>query len=291
MMRVSMFEMYSLSSRYSSKLQNVMAEQSLQISTGKQFIYPSENPTKMNQSLLLQSSEQRIGQLQKNAEDAISFLERTESVLGSAVDVIQQTREQGLLAISGQHNDANKETFAKVIDDNIKQLLSLANTKHLNRYIFSGEKTQTVPFSYDGTTSVYNGDTNNITFKVGDANEVAISETGDVVFEEVINAMILLRDTIRAGNETDVQNAIDQLDKGFDQLIDTRSDIGVRTKGLKLMVDTYENTTVDLKAKRSVIEDTDVTEVYSEFMKNSMLFQGTVQASLKMFESSILNYI
>lgn len=288
-MRVSIFEQYNLTTFHGSKVQSEMAKQAIQITTGKEFLYPSDNPTKMNQSLLLNNSYDKMEQLQKNLGDTLSFLERTESVLGQVTDILQDTRANALLASSDQFNAADKKSYVTVIENNINQVLNLANTKHLNRYIFSGEKTQTQPFTYDGANVTYNGDGNNVSYKVGDGYDMEISKSGDVIFEDVLKAMIELRNAIENG--TDVTTALQNFDKGFDNVIDTRTEFGIRVSTLELMEETYENSLVDIKSKISNVEDIDLAKVYSEYTQNTMFYQATIQASLKMMEASIINYI
>lgn len=290
-MRISMFEKFGLTNHYFSKIQKDLAQQQLQLATGKAFHYPSDDPIKANQSLLIRGSQERVEQLQKNVSDAKSFLDRTESVLGSAVEIMQYTREQGLLAASGQHNGFDKETFATIIDKNIEQIVALANTKHMNRYIFSGEKTQTPTYTYDGVTATYNGDTNNIAFTVSDSFDVQVSETGDVAFQDILDSMINLRNMIRTGTDTDIRTAVDTLDVAMNKTIDLRAEMGIRVDGLQILNETYERTMTDLEAKKSQVEDIDLTEVVSKYAVSQQLYQGTVQASVKMLQTSILNFI
>lgn len=290
-MRVSNFEQYNLSSKYTSSIQNKMADQTVKITTGKEFIYPSDNPTKVNQSLLLNNTLDKLEQMNTNVNDANSFIERTESILAQVADVVQDTRENAIAANSGQFSEADREAYATVIERNIEQILGLANTKHLNRYLFSGEKTQTPPFDYDGTNVTYNGDDKNISFKIGTNQDMNISETGDVVFEDLLKSMVELRDSLKSNDPNAVSNAISSLDNGFDKVIDTRTNFGIRMKTLDLVKETYENSLVDIKAKISNVEDVDLTKVYSEYMQTTMLYQGSIQANLKMMQASILNYL
>jgi len=290
-MRVSMFEKFGLTNHYFDKIQRDLAKQQLQLATGKAFHYPSDDPIKANQSLLIRGSQDRIDQLQKNLSDAKSYLDRTESVLGSAVEILQYTREQGLLASSGQHNTFDKETFATIIDKNIEQMIGLANTKHMNRYIFSGEKTQTQAFTYDGVTATYNGDTQNIKFNVSTSFDTNVSETGDVAFQGILDSMINLRNMIRTGTDADVRTAIGTMDTEMNGLVDLRAEIGIRIDGLQILNETYERTVTDLEAKKSQVEDIDMTEVVSKYALSQQLYQGTIQASMKMLQSSILNFI
>jgi flagellin-like hook-associated protein FlgL len=74
-------------------------------------------------------------------------------------------------------------------------------------------------------------------------------------------------------------------------MIDLRSEFGTRISGLDTLKETYAQSGTDLKAKKSLIQDADITEVVSQLALSQQLYQGTVQASMKMLQTSILNYI
>jgi len=290
-MRVSVYSKFNIMNHYSGKIQEELAKSQVQLATGKKFNYASEDPIGANQAMLISNAQDRVTQLQKNVEDANSFLERGESILGSTIEILQSSREKALEVANGTVSDKDRKTYASIVDKNIDQVLALANTKYLNRYIFSGEKTNTEAFSYDGTTATYNGDTNNMKFNVSSTFNISISETGDVAFQDVLDSLIKLRDSMASGSDSQIESAISGLDGAMDGMIDLRSEFGTRISGLDTLKETYEQSQTDLKAKKSVIQDADITEVVSKLALSQQLYQGTIQASTKMLQTSILNYI
>ena len=94
-MRVSSYESYRVTTNQFLRLESELNKQNMQISTGKEFIDPSDDPIRLNQKTLIVNSQVQIEQYQSNIKDATSFLNTVESTIGSTVDAMQRAREIG----------------------------------------------------------------------------------------------------------------------------------------------------------------------------------------------------
>lgn len=290
-MRVSVFERFQVTNRQFSDLQRQLSTQQVQIGSGKKFLKPSDDPVSLNRKRVIELSQNRIEQYKTNIDDSKSFLETVDITIGSTVDALQGAREIGLKAANDTYSNKDLQTFSNEIEQTIEHVLSMANKKHLGRYIFSGEKINTEPFTYTGAAVTYNGDANEQKIEVSAYKDVKLSKTGDDVFENSLNALINLRDQILTGDTANINNAVGQLDNGMEEVINARSEIGVRMKSLDVLADTYEKTALDLEDKRSGIEDVDISEITVDFSRSQMLYQGTIKASTMMMQTSILKFI
>jgi flagellar hook-associated protein 3 FlgL len=136
-----------------------------QMSSQKKINRPSDDPVGATRVLDYRSMRDSIAQYGRNIENANAWLQLTETKLGNISDLIAEARNAGV-------NNQSSET-AQVLAQNVgsllEEILSLANSKFGDRYLFSGSATDGAPFEriiqpvansangFDG--SVYTGGT------------------------------------------------------------------------------------------------------------------------------------
>jgi len=136
-----------------------------QMSSQKRINRPSDDPVGATRVLDYRSVRDSIAQYGRNIENADAWLQLTDTKLENISDLIGQAREAGV-------NNQSSET-AQVLAQNVgsllEEILSLANSKFGDRYLFSGSRTDRAPFEriilpvansangFDG--SVYSGGT------------------------------------------------------------------------------------------------------------------------------------
>ena len=148
-----------------NRAQNNYSSLMEQMSSQKKINRPSDDPVGATRVLDYRSARDSIAQYGRNIENANAWLELTETKLENIGDLIGQAREAGV-------NNQSSET-AQVLAQNVgsllEEILSLANSKFGDRYLFSGSATDGAPFEriiqpvansangFDG--SVYTGGT------------------------------------------------------------------------------------------------------------------------------------
>ena len=229
-----------------------------QISTGRSFNSPSENPIKMNESMLLQRTQNEISQFESNVGDAKSLLAKMDVTYESTIETIHMAKEEGIKGSSGTFNQKDRDVMAENIEQHIDQILSFANEKHLDRYIFSGQKTDTPAIEYDGNNFTYNGNENRMSIDISNHLTVDVSDVASKTFQPVLESLVELRDSLRSGNNGDIQQALGSLDDSFVNFVDNRSKMGVQLNSLETIEFAYKEINTDLEVKRSEVESIDM---------------------------------
>jgi len=148
-----------------NRAQNNYSSLMEQMSSQKKINRPSDDPVGATRVLDYRSARDSIAQYGRNIENADAWLKLTETKLGNIGDLIAEARNAGV-------NNQSSET-AQVLAQNVgsllEEILSLANSKFGDRYLFSGSRTDGAPFEriiqpvansaniFDG--SVYTGGT------------------------------------------------------------------------------------------------------------------------------------
>ncbi len=290
-MRVASFHQFNKSQYSINVIQQKQAKQQYQLATGKEFSKASENPIKAKQAEIIKQSIDKVEQYQKNVSDAKGIMETAVTTLQNTYQVLEKVNTEVLKAQNGTYNESDMQTIAMVIDNSIEQVVSAANTTHLNRYIFSGEKILTKPYDFDGSTLTYNGNSNDVTIQVSPYVNTTVLSSGDKFFTKTIEDLITIRDQIKAGDRTGLAESYKELQKNMDNTLNQVATIGVSMDGLNVVDEGFIAQKNNLEARRSDAEDIDFTQVIVEYSATQQTYQATLKATSMMFDSSILNYI
>lgn len=290
-MRVASFHQFNKTQYNINLIQQKQANQQFQLSTGKEFSKASENPIKAKQAEIIKQSMDKVEQYQKNVSDAKGIMETGVTTLQNTYQLLENVNTEILKAQNGTYNDNDMQTIAMVIDKSIEQVVSAANTTHLNRYIFSGEKILTKPYDFDGNNLTYNGNGNDVKIAVSPYVDTTVMSSGDKLFTKTINDLVTIRDQIKAGDRSGLAASFKEHQKNMDNTLNQIATIGVNIDGLDIVNEGFIAQKNNLEARRSDAEDIDFTKVIVEYSATQQTFQATLKATSMMFDSSILNYI
>ncbi len=159
-----------------------------QVSTGSRVNRISDDPSVAFRLLSLESQRQSLINYQEGLSDIVSTMEIASTILEAMTAELRSTQEVLTQIAGGIHGQSNRDRIAESIDDHLQQALLLANTKHGNRYLFSGAKTSTQPFvatrdsSNEITSVTYQGSQERRQVQVADGIRTEVYWVGDDVF-------------------------------------------------------------------------------------------------------------
>lgn len=134
-----------------------------QLTTGQQYLVPSEDPSSALNAIVLQTRLERQQQFKANIETDRSLLGATENALSSITDVVNSAKSLVLQGFGSTSTDAERRGLATEVSGLIDQVLNSANTKFRGRFLFAGTATDSVPFGLTGGGNVlYTGNSQQI---------------------------------------------------------------------------------------------------------------------------------
>ncbi len=161
-----------------------------QISTGNRILTPADDPVASVRLMQLEQQQGVLGQYKENLTAARNSLTQEEVTLNSVNTVLQRVRELAVQAGNGTLSTADRQSIAAELKEREDELLSLMNTRNSRgEYLFAGFQGKTQPFvrEDDGTYS-YRGDEGQRKVQIASSLQIAISDNGKGLFENVINA-------------------------------------------------------------------------------------------------------
>lgn len=109
-----------------------------------------------------------------------------------------------------------------------------------------------------------------------------------------INLFHLVRDlgtALSTNDKAGIQDSLDVLDQGIEQVVLSRAQVGTRASLLDSFMQTMERAKVDNKAAISSLEDADIFSTVSDINKTQSTLQATLETSGKLIQPSLLQFL
>lgn len=188
-MRISSLTLFRQFNIANQTQQSNISQLQQQISTGRRIGDPADDPIGTARSLNLT---QAIGQLEQytdNADFAEQRLQFEEAALESMSNLLQRSRE---LAVNSANLGAQStDTFIAIrteVEQIFQEMLNVANTRDAaGEYLFSGFQSRVQAFTRTATGATYNGDQGQLNLQVSATKQVAVSDSGYTVFQQIKN--------------------------------------------------------------------------------------------------------
>jgi flagellar hook-associated protein 3 FlgL len=258
------------------------------VSTGKRISDLSDDPVGLTQALNIKSALSNFEQLGRNITMGKSWLTASESAMSNVQDLISDAKTLCVQMATATIGASERISASETVQNMLEEVISLANTGLNGHYIFSGSKTDTVPFSQDGT---YNGDNNPFTVKIGRDASVQVGSDGEAVFGTIFNTLSDLKDALKVNDVNGIQTAMSNLDIHFDHVSNKISDVGSKMVRMEIKENIFQDLKISNTERLSKIEDADITEAIIDLKKKELAYQAALSSSAKVMELSLVDYI
>ena len=272
------------------------------VTSGRRINHLSDDPIGATRVLELRGFEQSLTQYEKNLNTALPAFEQADSVLDSVIDRLVRAKELALAMANDSNSPDQRLQTSKEVRELLNQVLSLANTKVENRFIFAGFVNGTPPFSEGGGVVSYSGDSGEVLVQTSAASSIPMNVPGDKVFQGVglgtgVDIFDICLDLESALQNNDVSGAsgirtqIGRLDVAVDQILSFRAEFGARVNNAQVAKDAIGIMKIQNDERRSQIEDADALAVYSDFARYQQAFQAALQSASQVIQSSLLDFL
>lgn len=299
-------------------------------STLKRVAKPSDDPVGNVELLAIRSQNIDAGQYLRNLNYAQTQLSFTETALEEMTDLLVKAKELAIGQASSIYSPEIREGVSKEIHQIRQQMLSLANKRMGNRYIFSGQKVLTRPFDQEGK---YHGDTNKIQIEINKDVFIPVNINGSDLFfskaprelqkedlnlstpefeidphisimrepasiEEAQEISVSVFDELRSlesalltDNPQIIQGLLEKLDASTDRVVKYRTEIGALSNTISNAETNIEKTKLLNESHKSKIEDADITEIFSDLQKEQNILKATYKASSNLMNTNLLDFL
>ncbi|MCL2102283.1 MAG: hypothetical protein FWH22_11300, partial [Fibromonadales bacterium] len=139
MARITFSTMYDTTMRYLQRNAGELNKLQEQIASEKMINRPSDNPVGFTNALNYRNILNSLVQQRTNMDDGEIYMGILETTHQSINNIFERSQELAVQASNDTMNHQNRLFINMEIRENLEQLVSLAQTKHKDNYIFSGK--------------------------------------------------------------------------------------------------------------------------------------------------------
>ena len=138
-----------MSHSYLVQLNKTYAKQAklLEQSDGNAIHRPSDNPVQCVRTMTFKNSLAENEQYTQNLDDALSWMKQSDDTLVNMTDLLKTIKEKVSQAANSTNTDSDFAAISKEIEETINQVRNLSNSQIGDRFLFSGQKDKTMPYS------------------------------------------------------------------------------------------------------------------------------------------------
>ncbi|MFP4662672.1 MAG: flagellar hook-associated protein FlgL [Halanaerobiales bacterium] len=276
-----------------------------QLSTGKKFQNPSQNPVGVTNSLSMKNVLATNDQYLENAEEARSWLSNTEIVLKNQGQILQRVREQVVYASNGSLSTSDKQAIKEEIAELKDELINLGNSKIGDRFLFAGQMTtaNTVPFEKPTPPDLevqYNGDEKNIDREINAGVSMSINSNGAEVFEKAIDTLTAVEEAIDGNTGIDIgdvqgiasiQEGIARVEDVLNTNLQERAEIGAKINRLDLTINRLGDEQNQAKELLSKNEDIDIAEAITNLKMQESVYRASLSIGARVIQPSLVDFV
>lgn len=247
--------------------------------SNQEVTMPSDDPAKYAEKIRRDYDQAMLDTRTSSAQDAQGELEIASNALSSGVDIMQSAEDTAIQGANATSDPQTRKTLATNILAMRSELMSVANTKYNDRYIFGGTKSSTIPFNE--STGAFNGNDQQINVPVMDGVNLPANASGAQAFtaaggRDIFADMQSLADALNNNDDAGIQTALTNIKSGHDQVVKAQVQAGYSARRFSDASDVLSNT----KAVVAQAESNDVNGDQATQITNMQMAQVAYQRSI-----------
>ncbi len=264
-----------------------------QVATGRRIEQPSDDPVGSVHALAIRQSLQEIEQYGRNIREARLFLQSTEQALadiGSLLGEVRQLITQG----ANDTLDANaRDALIQQLRQLKERLMQLGNQRvDGDRYLFSGQKLTTAPFTLAGGVLTYTGDGNPLLVNIAADRTISMNFTGAARIADLYNKLTEVENHLLADDKATLSTVdLRDIEAFQSEFIRYRGEMGVRLRELENYETLYAARTEQLQGNLAAIEEVDLAEAISQLRQQELSYQAALQVFTRVQAINLFDFL
>jgi len=311
MIRVSTANLYLQSEQGINADQAALMNTQAQLSSGKQINSPADNPVGAAQAALLQSNLSQLGQFKSNQAQASQLLNNASSTLTQVTNVMQSVNSTLVQAGNGALSDSGRSALAAQLQQDLNQLVGLANTSDgQGGYLFGGSVTSAPPFVQSGNNVSFVGNNDLPGLQISQTRTEPVKYSGAAIFMDVptgsgtyqsifstvASAISALQTpnssaAVTAQNSAAITSALGDTQQAITSLSTAQASMGAQLSELSMYGSVNGDQTLQDQTQMSSIVDLNYATGVSQLSQQQTQFQAALQSYAAISKLSLFNYV
>lgn len=263
-----------------------------QITTGRKFTRPSEDPVATVKGMSYRTDLNKAEQFTRNLQTVNTWLDTTDDALNQVGNALQRVKELIVQAANDTNTPDDRQKIQEEINQIKKHLRDLANTKVSDKYIFSGTNTQSPLFDSNAPT-INNVNDRSVTIEVFDGITLNVNIPGKTLFREIDTFMNDFSNTLLDPNSSgeDISKKLGDLDNHISAVLAARADVGARQNRVELMTNRLSSHEINITKHLSENEDVDYAEAITKMITSESIHQAALSVGAKIIQQTLVDFI
>lgn len=292
------------------------------VSASRKYMKASEDPAGALKALQVRKNLSRIGLYKENILSAQDMLREKETALSTINDIVGNAVTQVLQGKSDTYSADSRKIIADTIRNYQEQILTTANSKFSDKYIFGGTDVKNIPFTLDTDGSLlYHGqnvDTGTFTketryLDIGmgistDASGTVIPQTAfdaassgidllgsgtdaNGLPNNLYNLLGEIADRLETNNMTDIGQLSGKLEVCQKNIILQYTGIGEKNRFTEFLNTRFENDETITMEKQNNLEVLETAKGIIDYNEQELAYNACLQMGLKIMQPSLLDYL
>jgi flagellar hook-associated protein 3 FlgL len=275
-----------------------------QLATGKKINRPSDDPVIAMKGMMYRTNLTEVEQYKRNFSEAYSWIENSDAALDKATQALQRIRELVVQASNDTYEASQRESIAQEIQQLTEYLVSIANIKMGDKYLFNGTDTLTQPVDLNAvppklpssgevkielSKGIYipvNVDAKKI-FTYDTANAQPVKGNG--LFSDLELLYADLNDPTKSGK--DINQYLSYIDQHINSLLNARAELGARLNRIELMEERIDQQEVIAHRILSDNEDADIERVITDLKTQESVHRAALGVGARIIQPTLLDFL
>lgn len=258
------------------------------LASGKRINRPSDDPSGAEMVLNLKTSVKQLQQFQRNAQAVNLKLTSADDALGSYTTTLDRVKTLVSRGLSETSTPQAREAVAVELEAIRNSLMSLANTRSGDEYVFGGTRQNAPPF--DPTTAAPAASAAVAQFvqiepgaapiAAGVTAETVFADTTSTIFADLTGAIAALRGTgDPAADKATLQNTMSRLTVYSDLASIAQAHIGANMNATESAIDNLSTNLLSFGERITEIEGDDFAETAFGIRQAEQALEATLQVA------------
>jgi flagellar hook-associated protein 3 FlgL len=274
-----------------------------QLATGKKISLPSDDPIVASKALKLRTDLAEIIQYKSNADDAMSWMDITESTMGQITEIVHRLREITVQAADSVRTGDDLEKIREEALQLREQLIQLGNTTYAGRYIFSGYKTDKPLLDENGYFNIDISNSEEIKFEIGIGDDINVNVPGSDLFNSgipgtagttkssFVDTFDRVIEAMNNADHKDLSNLLEDIDSQMGNLLRVRAGLGARMNRVELTANRLMDDEINFTRLMSKNENVDMAEAIMKLKNEENVYQASLATSARIIQPSLVDFL
>lgn len=313
-LRITQGMLYRMALANLNQQRSRLAQTQEQASSGLRINRPSDDPLGAGTASRLRTNRAALEQLEANVSGARARAGAADSAIANSTDALIRARE---LAVSGSNGsqDANSRLqLAEEIAGLHDILVSEANTRFGNGFIFAGYDSDAAPFQVSGSFQAappaqpsvsFVGNSDEIMVQIEEGSQIRVGLDGRRVFmgdadgngspdpgrENVFDLLADLHQALVTDDVTATSASLTRIDDALGQFSIERTRMGAVSTRLDSATERHARRGVEIATRLSETQDADLAEVVSRLVQQESALQSGLAAMGRLLPPTLMDFL